>query len=173
MSLSEPQTVREACGGMTGKAASCPDSVDRAPCANVELQPGARPCLSLRTGLIISHRVQSSPAMASISCFLSRGTGRYTTHDFPTVTQQEEDGWSRRPPDPACRKSIVKEQSRACVAVRLQMARWGCEAQGDVFFKPDPSVWLRERTNKMCFLQKYCSWSTFCIWVELENQIVT
>lgn len=54
------------------------------------MTPGAS--LPLCTPPIISHRVQSCPAMASISCFLYvRLAGTW----FPTVTQQESGGRRR------------------------------------------------------------------------------
>lgn len=52
--------------------------------------------LPLCTAPIISHWVQSSPAMASISCFLSRSRARYMYEAvtwLPTVTQRESRGW--------------------------------------------------------------------------------
>lgn len=54
--------------------------------------------LPLRTAPIISNSVQSSPAMASISCFLSCGRARYMYEAvtwLPTVTQLENRGWRR------------------------------------------------------------------------------
>ena len=53
--------------------------------------PRAHP-LPLHTAPIISHSVQSSPAMASISCFLSCSRARYVCEAvtwLPTVTQLE------------------------------------------------------------------------------------
>lgn len=62
--------------------------------------------LSLCTAPIISHRVQSSPAMASISCFLSRARPRYeAVTRLPTVTQLEDGGGRRVAPCCVCLQS--------------------------------------------------------------------
>lgn len=47
-----------------------------------------------RTPPIISHRVQSSPAMASISCFLSRRHGQVRERGSNMQPQLEDGGWS-------------------------------------------------------------------------------
>lgn len=101
----EPRSVEEE-GDMTG---SCFLSRRRCDVLMWNMTPGAS--LPLCTPPIISHRVQSCPAMASISCFLSAHlAGTW----FPTVTQQESGGRRRA----SVAGSIVEKKITSCCSSR-------------------------------------------------------
>ena len=75
---------------MTGKCCFLSRRRGRGAMCRCGTWPGAHPCLPARRPLSpIGYK--AAPAMASISCFLSRGRARYITR-LPTVTQLEDGG---------------------------------------------------------------------------------